>query len=60
MYLAALGLRCGVWGLSCSMQTLSCGKWDPVPQLGVEPGPPELGALSLSHWTTGEVSFRHP
>ena len=24
---------------SCSKQTLSCAMWDPVPQLGMEPGP---------------------
>ena len=28
--------------------------WDLVPQLGIEPGPPALGAWSLSHWTTRE------
>ena len=37
-----------VLGFSCSM-------WDLVPRPGIEPGLPELGALSLSHWTTGEV-----
>ena len=35
---------------------LSWGMWDPVPQPGMEPGPPALGLLSLSHWTTREVS----
>ena len=39
------------WG----MQTLSCGMWDLVPWPGIEPGPPALGAQSLSHWTTREV-----
>ena len=29
--------------------------WDLVPQPGMEPGPPALGAWSLSHWTTREV-----
>ena len=29
--------------------------WDLVPQPGMEPGPPDLGAWSLSHWTTREV-----
>ena len=33
----------------------SCGMWDPVPWLGMEPGPPALGAPSFSHWTTSEV-----
>ena len=26
-----------------------------VPRPGIKPGPPALGAWSLSHWTTGEV-----
>ena len=29
--------------------------WDLVPRPGIEPRPPELGALSLSHWTIREV-----
>ena len=29
--------------------------WDLVPRPGIEPGPPALGAQSLSHWTTKEV-----
>ena len=48
IYLAALGLSCG-------MQDLSCGMWDLVPRPGIEPGPPALGARSLNHWTTREV-----
>ena len=32
----------------------SRGMWDLVPWPGVEPRPPELGAWSLSHWTTRE------
>ena len=40
---------------SCGMQTLSCGMWDLVPWSGSEPGPPALGAQSLSNWTTREV-----
>ena len=39
-------------GVSCSTRTLSCGMWDLVLQLEVEPGPPALGGRSLSHWTT--------
>ena len=35
-------------GLSGSMQVLD-------PQPGIIPGPPVLGARSLSHWTTREV-----
>ena len=34
--------------------TVAC-VWDPVPRPGIEPGPPALGAWSLSHWTTGGV-----
>ena len=30
--------------------------WDPVPQSGIKSRPPALGAWSLSHWTTSEVS----
>ena len=33
----------------------SCGMWDLVPWPGIEPGPPALGARSLSHRTTREV-----
>ena len=40
---------------SCYKQTLSCGMWDLVPWPGMEPGPHQLGAWSLSHWTTREV-----
>ena len=39
----------GIWTLSSSL-------WDLVPWPGIEPRPPALGAWSLSHWTTGEVS----
>ena len=28
---------------------------DLVPQPGIQPGPPALGAQSLTHWTTREV-----
>ena len=41
-----------MFGLSCSMQTLSFRMWDLVPWSGIEPGPPALGAWSLSHCTT--------
>ena len=44
---------CGIF--SCGMRTLSCSVWDLVPWPGIEPGPPALGAWSLSHWTTSEV-----
>ena len=39
------------------MQDLSCGIWDLVPQSGIEPRPPALGAQSLGHWTTREVPW---
>ena len=35
--------------------SFSCGRWDLIPWPGIEPGPPALGAQSLSHWTTREV-----
>ena len=37
------------------MPGLSYHTWDLVPWPGIEPGPPALGAQSLSHWTTREV-----
>ena len=40
---------------SCIMWAISCGVWDLVPQPGIEPGAPALGAWSLSYWTTREV-----
>ena len=43
--------------ISCGMRNLSCGLWDLVPWPGLEPGPPALGARSLSHQTTREVSI---
>ena len=42
---------------SCGRQSLRWGMWDLVPWLGLEPGPPELGACNLSHWTTKEVPW---
>ena len=38
---------------SCPIRTLSFGLWNLVSWPGIEPGPPTLGAWSLSHWTTG-------
>ena len=48
--------------LSCSnfswgIPTLSSCTWDLVPWPGIEFGPPEFGAGSLSHWATREVPF---
>ena len=37
------------------MPGLGCGLWDLVPWPGFEPGPPALGAQSLSRKTTREV-----
>ena len=34
---------------------LSCSMWDLVPWLGIEPGPPALGAQRIRHQTTREV-----
>ena len=42
--------------LSFSTQDLSCSMWGLVPQPGIEPRPPALGAQSLNHWTTKEVT----
>ena len=42
--------------LSFSTQDLSCSMWGLVPQPGIEPWPPALGAQSLNHWTTKEVT----
>ena len=35
---------------------LSSGMWELVPWPVMDPRPPALGAWSLSHWTTSEVS----
>ena len=42
IYLAVLGLSCGIF--NCGMQILSYGLWYLVPQLGIEPRLPALGA----------------
>ena len=33
--------------------------WDLVPQPEIEPGPPAMGAQSLTHWTTREVPRKY-
>ena len=48
--LAALGLSCIIWDLSWGMQDL-------FPWPGIEPRSLHLGAKSLSHWITREVSI---
>ena len=50
---------CSMQTLSCGMWTLSCGMRDLVPQLGIKPQPPALGAWILTHWTTREVPAFH-
>ena len=48
-----------VWIFSCDMRTLSCCMLDLVPQRGINPGSPALGAWTFSPWTTKEVPQRH-
>ena len=38
-----------------SCRIFRCGMWNLVPWPGIEAGPPELGAWSLSHWTTRAI-----
>ena len=38
-----------------TIPNLSCGMWNLFPLPGIEPGPPALGAWSLSHGTSREV-----
>ena len=48
---------CGMWDLwlqYADFLVAAC-LWDLVPRPGIEPGPPALGAQSLTHWTTREV-----
>ena len=52
-YLAATGPSCSTFDLR--HEIFSCCTWVLVSQPGVKPGPPALGAQSLSHWTTREV-----
>ena len=48
-------VMCGAFPLKQSL-SFSCSTWDLVPCPGMEPGPPALGAWSLSHWTTRKPS----
>ena len=51
-FVVACGIfSCGMWA-ACE---LSWGMWDLVPWQEIKPGPPVLGAWSLSHWTTNKV-----
>ena len=49
----SLVAKCGIF--SCSMWTLSWGKWDLVPWWRIKPRSPEMGVWRLSHWATREV-----
>ena len=39
-------------------ELLAGGMWILVPRPGIEPRPPALGARSLCHWTTKDISLR--
>ena len=65
VYLAVLGLNCGMWDLQSSLRHtesfswgmwdfFSGGIWDLIPWPVIELEPPALGVQSLSHWTTKE------
>ena len=43
------------WVFVATCRIFSCSMWVLVPQPGVEPKLPALGAQSLGHWTTREV-----
>ena len=46
-------LSCGTWDLFIvACRIFSCSLQDLVPQPGIKPVPPALGAWNLSHWTT--------
>ena len=44
----------GLLVVACELLVAACIQ-DLAPGPGIEPGPPALGAQSLSHWTTREV-----
>ena len=55
VYLAALGLSRGMWGLESSLrcaESFICFMRDLLPRPGMEPGASALGVQSLSHGTT--------
>ena len=55
-YLTVQGLQLHhVGSFSYSIWTFTCSNQDLIPRPGIEPGPPALGAPSLSHWTIREV-----
>ena len=45
----------GILDLHCCSEIFSWSRWDLVSPPGIEPMLPELGAHSLSRWTTREV-----
>ena len=53
IYLAAPGLK--LRQMNFSIRTLSWGMQDLAPWPGIEPWPPALAGLSLSHCTTREI-----
>ena len=55
LYLVLVGQHVGSSVFVATCRNFSCGKQDLVPWLWMEPGPPALGAQSLSHWITREV-----
>ena len=47
--------------LNCACRIFSCGMWDAVPQPGIKPGPPALGAWSpRNHQGCPWTSFKTP
>ena len=45
------------WILVAAGRIFSCGMWNLVPQPGIKPRPPALGAWSPSHWATRKVPW---
>ena len=50
-------VACGLLVAACRLLVAAC-MWDLVPQPGIEPGPPALGAWSLNHWATRKVRIK--
>ena len=46
-------------GLSRTCSIFGRNMWNIVPDSGIKPGPPVLGARSLSHWTTLFQTFKN-
>ena len=45
------------WILVAAGRIFSCGMWNLVPQPGIKPRPPALGAWSPNRWTTRKVPW---